>query len=680
MHPPRLLLILALAASPLLSRAVTETAPKPELPSVDIIQSVMAGPDVEPEKPGVQVNKDVAKALEKIGWKVEKDGSLTRKDGADKGLIPKGYLDKADLEWKDGFLIYSGSPQAVPSDLFARQLKGLWTFTDAARADRAKAGAALAAWGFSPSIDGKRIYNPNGEATYFGLMLFSIFTSKPDAVAKLGIERTSQALELLDHAYAQAFYHQAADIAQGDYERAKHLLFMAPRTGETPLGDPALKAKQDPAAMLKDYKAKLEADLAVATKAGDQNRRKDSAEALAVLNTLERQRLNASLDLAVVPVPAAGSHTQSVEEKKDEPYANLSGGLPTLLRVLDRVNGTPLTAEQKESVIKSFPMGDIVWRMGAQDLWQKGLTGKGVKIAIIDEGVAEHPELDGSVVSRQNFTAQRGKAAVGSHGTHVAGIIRALAPDAKLSSYAVLSGDGANPELKENPEQGIVKAVRAAVKDGNRVINMSLGSSQGPSAELARVVEEYASKGVIFVIAAGNSRNQSGGIDSPASAPHAITVGALDANGRMADYTNFGERFDPRKLTTVVKDVFMAPGSNIVSTMPGSSSSFGPKTPQYAAMSGTSMATPAMSGVSALLVQDMGGMSLLSNPVKAAERLKAILIAGSEPMSLDRLPPGVPIDQPFYVVNPLKAYEALHAPAVADGAPGGNKSPAGSRK
>lgn len=672
MFAPRLLLVLSLVAFPLGARAGTETAPLPDLPGVKVGALVPPGPDIEPS---VVPTDETHKALEKIGWKVDHDGGLSRIAGADKGVIPVDYIAKAALDWREGVLFFSSSPEAVPHDKLAPILKGLSTFTSAARVERAKAGAALAAWGFPPSVDGRRLYNPGGEATYYGIMLHAIFESKPDQVAKLGLERAAQALDLLEHAYGQAFHSQAADIAQVDIDRARVILFYPARGGETPLGSPALKARPDPAATLKGYKDQLEADAAAALTAGDEVRRKDSAEALAVLNTLEKQRLNRALDLTEVPAPGmeapplhlgAGMIPPGGGPANKQPYAPLASGLPGLLRVLDRVNGTPLTPDQQENLIKSFPMGDLVWRMGAQDLWKQGLTGKGVKVAVIDQGIAQHPELEGSVKGRTTLTAHRGKDTVGPHGTHVAGIIHALAPDAELRGYAVFGGGfmGGNDALREDPEQGLIDAVHQAVKDGNQVINMSLGSGQGPSNRLGRVVEEYASKGTIFLIAAGNSRNMTGGIDSPSSAPSAITVGALDSAGRMSDFSNFGERFDPRKLTTVVKDVFMAPGSNIVSTMPRSPFASGPRDPEYEAKSGTSMATPVMSGVSALLVQDMGQMTLVPSPVEMAQRLKSALVRSSTPMALDKLPPGVPIDQPFFVVHPLKALEALRESAV----------------
>ncbi|MBI4060298.1 MAG: S8 family peptidase [Elusimicrobia bacterium] len=665
----RLVLTLALAGFPAGARAGGEPPQVPDLPA---LRTVKARPVVVAE-PAVVVSPLTAAALEKAGWKASKNGGLERVEGADKGLIPKFYLEKAQIKWKDGALVYAHSPEAVPHGMFAPILKGLSSFTSAARVERAKAGAVMAAWGLPPSVDGRRLYNPAGDATYFGIMLHSMLAARPEQVAQLGVERTAQALNLLEHAYDQAFHKQAPDIAQIDLDRARLLLFAPARDGETPLGVPT--ARPNPAAMLKDYKDQLRAEAAAALKTGDAVRRKDSAEALAVLNNLEKQRLHRNLDLIEVPEPGKEKKADPAEgllqnksrpeKRKEEPYAPLASGLPGLLRVLDRLNGTPLTPEQQESLIKAFPMGDLVWRMGAQDLWKQGLTGKGVKVAVIDTGIAAHPELDGAVKGRVNLTAERGKGAVGSHGTHVAGIIHALAPEAELRGYAVFSGDEGNGVLWENPNQPILDAIHRAVKDGNQVINMSLSSGEGPSAQLARVVEEYASKGVIFLIAAGNSRNDFGGVNAPSSAPSAITVGALDSAGRMSDFSSFGKRFDPRRLAAVVKDVFLAPGSNIVSMMPSSPLDSDTRAPEYAPMSGTSMATPAMSGIAALLAQDMGQMTLVPNPIEMAQRLKAALAQSSAPMALDKLPPSVPVDQPFFVVRPLRALDALRAASVS---------------
>jgi subtilisin family serine protease len=175
---------------------------------------------------------------------------------------------------------------------------------------------------------------------------------------------------------------------------------------------------------------------------------------------------------------------------------------------------------------------------------------------------------------------------------------------------------------------------------------------------MAREIESDANKGVIFVIAAGNEHDKNG-VEAPSIAPNALTVGALDGAGRAADFSSYGANYDARKLTHVVKSVFMLPGTNVYSTvMEGEDSA-------YALMDGTSMATPALSGVTALISQ--AARTMTPNPVELSARVRAALVEGSEPMSYDKLPSNAPIDQPFLIVKPGAALDALrraNAPAV----------------
>jgi subtilisin family serine protease len=391
-----------------------------------------------------------------------------------------------------------------------------------------------------------------------------------------------------------------------------------------------------------------------------------------VLRTLERQRYHPKAALPGVPKPGEAPAEAEAEADDEDPAnepvnAQLASGLPLVLRVLDRVNGAPLTRDQQENLIKSFPMGDLVWRMGAQDLWRQGLTGKNVKVAVIDSGIGRHAELADAVRSRTNLTADRGNAIVNEHGTHVAGIIHALAPDAQINGYTVFSNDDGNPVLKESPDGLIVGAIDRAVADGNKIISMSLGGGGSPSDGLARAVEKYSKEGIVFVVAAGNEHDKNG-VEAPSVAPNAITVGALDGSGRAADFSSYGANYDALKIKHVVKTLFMAPGTNIYSTvMDGKESA-------YALMDGTSMATPAVSGVTALLAQAAG--TLNPNPLTLSARLRDALTEGSTPMSLDKLPANVPIDQPFLVVQPMAALDAMRRQAAAETAGRKKKSAA----
>ena len=621
------------------------------------------------DKPTAKPSADAVAqaALAKIGWKSIDDGALVRLAGPEKGYIPGNYLGEAQIEWKSGRLSFTGGDEIDPK-LLPMILDGIWIFVSAGKAPPAKAGRTLAAWGLPPVIDGRKLVNPDGSATYFGQMLALLYSEKPAALKRASAERLSQALDLLTHARDQAFGHQAADVAKTDVDRAKLMLFAPPREGETPF---AIKPYKDLGSQLKGFETKLESDRDAAAREGDAVREKDSASALDVLNTLERQHYHAKMDLPAVPKPGqpAPTNSDAAEEDPRAPAkAPLSSGLPLVLRALDRINGKPLTPAQQENLIKSFPMGDLVWRMGAQNLWRQGLTGKDVKVAVIDGGIGHHDELEAAVKSRANFTADRGKALTDEHGTHVAGIIHALAPDAQINGYAVFDGDGGNPALKEGSDKAVLRAIDKAVKDGNRIISMSLGGDGSPSDVVARKVEQYADQGVIFVVAAGNEHDKNG-VTSPAVAPNAITVGALDDAGRPADFSSYGTSYDARKLVHVVKSVFMAPGTNVYSTVVEDGKS------GYMLMDGTSMATPAVSGVAALLTQAATAMT--PNPVTLSARVRDALVEGSQPLSLDKLPSNVPFDQPFLVVQPMAALDALRRDAAQATAGSPKKSPVG---
>ncbi|HEX4047028.1 MAG TPA: S8 family serine peptidase [Elusimicrobiota bacterium] len=664
MRTPLLLAAALLLAYSLPARADSKPKPvvgKPEVtaPLPRVVALVADGGEDEDEGPKVTPpSADAATQAElaKIGWKAVENDALVRLAGPEKGYVPGNYLSAADLEWKGGHLNFAGG-DAVDPKLLPMILEGLWVFVSAGETPAVDAGKTLASWGLPPVIDGRKLVSPDGSATYYGQMLRYLYSQKPDALKRASAERLSQALDLLLHAHEQAFEHQSADVAKTDVDRAELMLFAPPRAGETPF---AVKPYADIASQLEGFKNELETDRDAAAALGDDGREKDSAAALDVLNTLERQHYHTKLDLPAVPKPG-----EPAPEKPDDD-ANpmrtpvnvpLAGGLPLLLRTLDRINGKPLTPDQQENLVKSFPMGDLVWRLGAQDLWRQGLTGKGVKVAVIDGGIGHHDELDGVVASRTNFTADRGKALTDDHGTHVAGIIHALAPDAQINGYTVFDSDDANPALKEDSDALILQAIDKAVKDGNRIVSMSLGGGGSPSDAIARKIEQYANSGVIFIVAAGNERDDNG-VEAPAIAPNAISVGALDGAGRPADFSSYGSNYDARKLVHVVKAVFMTPGTNIYSTVVGPNGESG-----YESMDGTSMATPAMSGVTALLMQAASGMT--PNPVTLSARVRDALTEGSQPLSLDKLPSNVPFDEPFLVVKPAAALDALRRDAAA---------------
>ncbi|MGV7226672.1 MAG: S8 family serine peptidase [Nitrosopumilus sp.] len=215
-----------------------------------------------------------------------------------------------------------------------------------------------------------------------------------------------------------------------------------------------------------------------------------------------------------------------------------------------------------------------------------------VNVAVIDTGIDEnHPDLN--VVDGVNFVF-RGKNTFDDghgHGTHVAGTIGAIdnaqgvigvAPGANLYSVRVLDNSGSGTY------SGVIAGIDwvAANAETIDVANMSLGG--GASQAINQAVESAVAAGVVFVVAAGNE-NTDACTKSPASAPSAITVSALDdrngilgSNDSFASFSNSGSCVD-----------MIAPGVLIESTWKGGG---------YNTISGTSMASPHVAGAAALYI------------------------------------------------------------------------------
>ncbi|MNC07071.1 Intracellular serine protease [compost metagenome] len=241
----------------------------------------------------------------------------------------------------------------------------------------------------------------------------------------------------------------------------------------------------------------------------------------------------------------------------------------------------------------AFAVGDIpegIKTIHAPELWAKGVDGDGVVVAVLDTGIAPHPDLDVRVIEGRGFTGTASYRDGHGHGTHVAGIVasstKGVAPGAKLLIGKVLRDDGDGSYL------GIIAGIRWATNwrgpGGERasVIVMSLGGSEDISA-LHEAIQYAVSTGVLVVCAAGNEGDNSSDTDEyayPASYPEVVSVGAYNLDWmEPAGYSNSNAEVD-----------IAAPGSGILSTYLGGG---------YVKMSGTSMAAPHVAGGAALILQ-----------------------------------------------------------------------------
>ncbi|CAJ0840212.1 12541_t:CDS:2 [Entrophospora sp. SA101] len=221
-------------------------------------------------------------------------------------------------------------------------------------------------------------------------------------------------------------------------------------------------------------------------------------------------------------------------------------------------------------------------------------AGQGVNVYVIDTGInVEHSDFGGRAKHSASFCEGCGDKDDNGHGTHVAGIIGGktfgVAKKCNLLAVKVLAADGSGTNT--DFVNGMLHVLSQHKKSSNKntVINMSIGG--GFSQAINDVVEKLTKAGIHIVVAAG--KESSGACEvSPASAPSAITVGATeDTSDQIADFSNSGKCVD-----------IFAPGSNIKSaTFDDNNGSV--------AFSGTSQATPHVSGTIALIIAKEGNAS-----------------------------------------------------------------------
>lgn len=226
-------------------------------------------------------------------------------------------------------------------------------------------------------------------------------------------------------------------------------------------------------------------------------------------------------------------------------------------------------------------------------------TGEAVTVAVLDTGLdATHPAIADNVletginmlrVTRDisdtgNGIDDDGDGLVDEmvgHGTHVAGTILQVAPDARILPVKVLDSDGNGDTFS------VMAGIVYAVEQDADIINLSLGSTWD-SAAIAWAVSYAEEQGVLVIAAAGNGDRETP-MEYPASNAGVISVAATDAAGDKATYSNYNGMVD-----------ISAPGDNVASAYPGGT---------YTTASGTSMSAPLVSGTAALMLERSPAMT-----------------------------------------------------------------------
>lgn len=267
--------------------------------------------------------------------------------------------------------------------------------------------------------------------------------------------------------------------------------------------------------------------------------------------------------------------------------------------------------------------------------------GTGICAAILDTGIALHPDLKDRVTCFRDFTGSSIKCRDDSgHGTHVAGILAGngissggsyagMAPRTDLLIGKVLDREG-NGNV-DNVISGIQWVMESAVSCGIRIVNISVGTqpdlAQSQKDRLQKAVEELWDMGLIVVVSAGNYGPRSGTVVVPGNSRKVITVGVPDSPSSFSRSRRKRINYSGRGPTNecVIKPDIFAPGTGILSC--NSRFSF-PGEPSYIMKSGTSMATPVVSGALACLLSKYPDMTNVE--VKLKLRESCMKIPGTE--------------------------------------------------
>ncbi|MEX2119303.1 MAG: S8 family peptidase [Pirellulales bacterium] len=248
---------------------------------------------------------------------------------------------------------------------------------------------------------------------------------------------------------------------------------------------------------------------------------------------------------------------------------------------------------------------------GVPDLW-KASRGSGIRVAILDTGIDDaHPDLAEVVVEARDFSRSplAWRDHVG-HGTHVAGVVAARQNDIGVVGICpglsaggggllvakVLADDGAGLE------NWVAAGIDWAIQQNAHIISMSLGSPS-PGDQMLAAIGRALAQGIFVICAAGNN-GADDSVDYPGRYSETIAVAAVDRHGRVAPFSSRGEQVD-----------IAAPGQDVLSTYPGS---------RYAKLSGTSMATPFVTGVVALMLskhRQQGGKTPINTVGQLREHL-----------------------------------------------------------
>lgn len=277
----------------------------------------------------------------------------------------------------------------------------------------------------------------------------------------------------------------------------------------------------------------------------------------------------------------------------------------TALQQAVRQSGPIAAFEQERTVFAigepAAADGEFTWGLQAVRADRSAPTGQGVRVAVLDTGLdVQHPDFAGRDIVTGTFVPGQFHDGHG-HGTHVTGTScgprtsqagpgYGIASQASIYSGKVLGDDGSGSD------SGILSGIQWAIANGCSVVSMSLGAPTQPgqpfSDAFERVAQRAMQRGTLIIAASGNESQRSAGVVAPvghpANCPSIMAVGAVDSQLQVADFSS-------GTVDQIGQVDVVGPGVDVYSSWPGPE--------RYRKLSGTSMATPHVSGVAALYAQ-----------------------------------------------------------------------------